>query len=622
MTGLVLVVDDVPANVKLLEAKLSSEYYDVITANDGFKAIEAAKEHKPDLILLDVMMPGMDGFETCRKLKEDHNVSHIPVVMVTALSEPSDRVQGLESGADDFITKPINDTALFARVRSLIRIKVLIDELRLRDQSGSQMGINGDDNTAFNPEVAGAHILVVDDDAVQSRRVVTHLSAQYHVDLSQDTESALEYARTRELDLVVVNMCMSEVDSLRLSTQIKALESARNVPIIMLVNEEEPQLMLKGLELGLNDYLMMPVDYNELTARSKTQIRRKKYQDALKANYQESVSMAITDGLTGLYNRHYLDTHLKNLVERSHLNNKPMSLIIMDMDHFKDVNDSYGHDVGDEVLKQLSGIIVRNTRSADLAARFGGEEFVILMPETDAEPALDAAERIRQQVEDYEFVVSHAIGILRKTTSIGVAHLSPNDTAETLMKRADTNLYEAKNTGRNLVIASQAGVTPIVAPPNTLSPHETHAAPVNVPVESAEGMELATEPQAAAPALTPQQPPATSTQEQAPQAPVQPQQPAPLPCAPAFELAPPAPLAAPTIPTLDSLYKTAPEPAPAPSVTTPSAPAFEHTENTQAAPDGNSNHIDPNNLQRPALELELVRPDDLKPKAKPSEEDF
>ncbi len=138
------VVDDVPANIKLLEAKLANEYYDV-TAKDGFEAIEQTKTKNPDLILLDVMMPGIDGFETCRRLKADPDVSHIPVVMVTALSEPSDRVAGLEAGADDFITKPINDTALFARVRSLVRIKVLIDELRLRDKSGSQLGMSASD---------------------------------------------------------------------------------------------------------------------------------------------------------------------------------------------------------------------------------------------------------------------------------------------------------------------------------------------------------------------------------------------------------------------------------------------------------------------------------------------
>ena len=149
MTAQILVVDDVPANVKLLEAKLASEYYDVISAKDGFEAIEKTKEHKPDLVLLDVMMPGMDGFEVCKKLKEDIEVSHIPIVMVTALSEKSDRLKGLDAGADDFITKPINDVALFARVKSLVRIKMLLDEVRLRDKTSIEMGIQPEVNNAF-----------------------------------------------------------------------------------------------------------------------------------------------------------------------------------------------------------------------------------------------------------------------------------------------------------------------------------------------------------------------------------------------------------------------------------------------------------------------------------------
>jgi two-component system, cell cycle response regulator len=130
MSARVLVVDDLLPNVKLLEAKLNSEYYDVLTARSGIEALEVVKNNPPDIILLDVMMPEMDGFETCRRLKADPTVSHIPVVMVTALSEVEDRVQGLKAGADDFLTKPINDLALFARIRSLVRLKIMTDELR------------------------------------------------------------------------------------------------------------------------------------------------------------------------------------------------------------------------------------------------------------------------------------------------------------------------------------------------------------------------------------------------------------------------------------------------------------------------------------------------------------
>jgi len=452
MTGLVLVVDDVPANVKLLEAKLSSEYYDVITAKDGYEAIEQTKARKPDLILLDVMMPGIDGFETCRQMKEDPEISHIPVVMVTALSEPSDRVQGLEAGADDFITKPINDTALFARVRSLVRIKVLIDELRLRDKSGSQLGMAASD-FALNFDVSGSSLMVIDDDVVQSRRMADKLTgAGYKIASFADHKQALEHARqTDDLDLIVISTQLADIDGLRLATQFKAIEQVRNVPIIMLVDEEEQHLMLKGLELGVNDYLLSPVDFNEMFARVKTQIRRKKYQEGLKSNYQESVSMAVTDGLTRLYNRHYLDTHLKNLVRQSGEQGRNLSVVIMDMDHFKQVNDTYGHDVGDEVLKALSGIITNTIRAADLAARYGGEEFVVLMPETDAMRAYEAAERLRKNVEMTPFVITHPESPIRKTVSIGYATMHAGDTPESLLKRADVALYEAKNGGRNKV---------------------------------------------------------------------------------------------------------------------------------------------------------------------------
>ena len=446
-------VDDVPANVKLLEAKLTNEYYDVITAKDGFEAIEQTKAKKPDLILLDVMMPGIDGFETCRRLKQDPDVSHIPVVMVTALSEPSDRVAGLEAGADDFITKPINDTALFARVRSLVRIKVLIDELRLRDKSGSQLGMSASD-FSLNLDVSGSTIMLVDDDVVQVRRISEKLAAGgYQFHHFAEHQKALEFSRGENLlDLILISTQLADIDGLRLATQFKAIEQVRHVPIIMLVDEDEQHLMLKGLELGVNDYLLTPVDFNEMFARVKTQIRRKKYQETLKSNYQESVSMAVTDGLTKLYNRHYLDTHLKNLVRQAAEQNRALSLVIMDMDHFKSVNDTYGHSSGDEVLKLLAEIIVKTIRSADLAARYGGEEFVVLMPETDAIRCYEAAERLRKGVENTPFVIPHPESPIRKTISIGCATMLPNDTPESLLKRADVALYEAKNSGRNKVL--------------------------------------------------------------------------------------------------------------------------------------------------------------------------
>lgn len=456
MPAEILVVDDVPANVKLLEVKLANEYYDVITAKDGFEALEKAKKHKPDIILLDVMMPGMDGFETCKKLKEDVEVSHIPVVMVTALSEVSDRIRGLEAGADDFITKPINDIALFARVKSLVRIKVLLDELRLRDKTGFDMGVIDEGKNTFTQNVSGSKLMIIDDDAVQLKNITEKLSREYIVEGVGKPEEAMAVASKSAFDLIMVSTQLSDMDGLRLASQLKGQEETRNVPILMLVDEDDTRSMLKGLELGVNDYIIMPVDYNEMSARIKTQIRRKKYQDALKSNYQQTISLAITDALTGLYNRHYLNAHLDNTVRQSIHNNKPLSLMIMDMDHFKQVNDTYGHDVGDQVLKQLADIIIKTVRSADLAARFGGEEFVVLMPETDKKQGWDAAERLRKIIENYEFRFSGSPGTLKKTVSIGVAFLDElGDSGQALVKRADEALYRAKNGGRNRVVASE-----------------------------------------------------------------------------------------------------------------------------------------------------------------------
>lgn len=455
MTALVLVVDDVPANVKLLEAKLSNEYYDVISARDGFEAIKLAKEHKPDLILLDVMMPEMDGFETCRKMKADETISHIPVVMVTALSETADRLRGLDAGADDFVTKPINDIALFARVKSLVRVKVLLDELRLRDQTGRQMGVTESVNT-FTADVSGARVLVVDDDVVQHKKITEALSKFYTVTTITDPAQVDAMKSGGLYDLIIVSTQLEDMDGLRLASHFKSGEETRHIPVLILVDEEDQRTMLKGLEMGINDYLRIPVDINEMQARVKTQIRRRKYQEALRANYQQSVSMAITDGLTGLYNRHYLNVHLENTVRQCMASSKSLSLMIMDMDHFKQVNDSHGHDTGDAVLKQLSDIIVRTTRSSDLAARFGGEEFVVLMPETDQQAAQEAAERMRKAVESATFKIPGSDATLQKTISIGVAYLNfMGDNATDLLKRADQALYRAKNGGRNQVQVSE-----------------------------------------------------------------------------------------------------------------------------------------------------------------------
>ncbi|WP_454017655.1 PleD family two-component system response regulator [Azospirillum sp. Marseille-Q6669] len=455
MSARVLVVDDVLPNVKLLAAKLTREYFNVITASNGPEALEMVRRESPDIVLLDVMMPGMDGFEVCEKIRSDPTTMHIPVVMVTALSDGADRVRGLEAGADDFLTKPVNDVALFARVRSLVRLKMMMDEWRLRETTSGQLGVLEPTGTLNSESFESARVLVLEDSRLDLDKVTETLRRDHaHVMAADTCAAALERAQGDDLDLVVISLTLMNEDGLRLCSQLRSHERTRQLPILLMVEEGDLTRAAKGLELGANDYISKPIDRNELLARARTQIRRKRYQERLRANYEQSLSMALTDSLTGVFNRRYINAHLPRLLERAIDNHKPVAILLFDIDHFKVVNDSYGHTVGDEVLKEVSNRASRNLRTFDLVARLGGEEFVVVLPDTDAEAALTVAERLRGRIADTLFKVSADVGEIPVTVSIGVTVGGRlGDTAEGLIRRADEALYEAKRAGRNCTIA-------------------------------------------------------------------------------------------------------------------------------------------------------------------------
>ncbi|WP_029007018.1 PleD family two-component system response regulator [Azospirillum halopraeferens] len=455
MSARVLVVDDVLPNVKLLAAKLTREYFDVISAYNGPEALELVKRESPDIVLLDVMMPGMDGFEVCERIRSDPATMHIPVVMVTALSDVADRVRGLEAGADDFLTKPVNDIALFARVRSLVRLKMMMDEWRLRETTSGQFGVLAPTGTLQSEPSEKARVLVLEDSALDLDKIVEALHRDSDHAVAADTcARALERALNDDFDLVIISLTLLNEDGLRLCSQLRSHERTRQVPILLAVDEGDLNRVAKGLELGANDYVIKPIDRNELLARVRTQIRRKRYQDRLRANFEQSLSMALTDSLTGVFNRRYVNAHLPRLLERAIDNHKPVSVLMFDIDHFKAVNDTFGHDVGDGVLKEVADRSSRNLRTFDLVARLGGEEFLVILPDTDGEAALAVAERLRGRIGDAPFAISAPPGAIGVTVSIGVAVGGRlGDTAEGLIKRADEALYEAKHRGRNCVVA-------------------------------------------------------------------------------------------------------------------------------------------------------------------------
>jgi two-component system cell cycle response regulator len=467
MSARVLVVDDVMPNVKLLAAKLTREYFDVLTAYNGQQALEIVKKESPDIVLLDVMMPGMDGFEVCQRIRSDPQTMHIPVVMVTALSDIADRVRGLEAGADDFLTKPVNDIALFARVRSLVRLKMMMDEWRLRESTSGHFGMLNNPVTMLAESAEQARVLVLEDSALDLEKISETLKRDSdELFLASAGAVALEKALNEDFELVIVSLTLLNEDGLRLCSQLRSHERTRQVPILLMVDEGDMNRVAKGLELGANDYVIKPIDRNELLARVRTQIRRKRYQDRLRSNYEQSLSLALTDSLTGVFNRRYVNAHLPRLLDRAADSNKPVSVLMFDIDHFKRVNDTYGHDIGDEVLREVAVRASRNLRNFDLVARLGGEEFVVIMPDTDGESAMMVADRLRTRIGDTPFVISAPVGQITVTVSVGVAIGGRiGDTVDHLLKRADEALYEAKRTGRNRVIADKRdfGRTTILA---------------------------------------------------------------------------------------------------------------------------------------------------------------
>jgi two-component system cell cycle response regulator len=267
-----------------------------------------------------------------------------------------------------------------------------------------------------------------------------------------DAENIAEKAREKNFDLIIVSLTMRTIDGLRVCSRLRSFEETRHVPILVMVDDGNTRLLVRAMEMGVNDYVVRPVDRMEFLARVKTQLKRKRYADKLWENFHMSMQLATTDAVTGLYNRHYLTSHMETQISASKQKEKPLAVMMMDIDFFKKVNDQHGHAVGDRVLKEFADRIAKNIRGVDLAARYGGEEFVVMMPDTAMDWASIIAERLRQEVCENAFDVDAEAGPLFISVSIGVAVSNGEYTAVQLINEADKALYQAKETGRNKVV--------------------------------------------------------------------------------------------------------------------------------------------------------------------------
>lgn len=450
----VLIVDDDLANLKLLKAYFKTGNYDIITAENGLDALSHANQNSPDVILLDVMMPGMDGFEVTRRLKQNKDTANIPIVLVTALSSNDNKSRGLDAGADEFLTKPVNQAELVARTNSMIRLKRFQEQLCGRQQSQPQIDASVDKQVSEHERVST--ILIVEDNDKDILLLRKQLENEpYIVKQVTNGESAIREALNNSIDLILLDIMLPGMDGFEVCRRLKGDDQLNNIQIVMLTSLRALEYRIQGSEMGTDDFLVKPIEPRELRARILALLKKKRYIDKLNHRYEKVLNRAISDGLTGLYNHGYFKSFIELEVKRSLRHKHPISLLLLDLDDFKQINDRLGHLSGDRILFQVAKIIEKNVRDIDFTARYGGEEFAVLLPYAGIEVARDVAERIRLAIMR-EIAVHGMKGAPQSiSASIGGA-VCPDDgkDVETLIRRADEMMYIAKQCGKNQVCVS------------------------------------------------------------------------------------------------------------------------------------------------------------------------
>ena len=452
----ILIVDDDPANVKLLKAKLSLNAFMTIEAFSGKECLNKAQKEHPDLILLDIMMPGIDGFEITRILKRDKTTRDIPIIHVTALDRSINRIRSLEAGADEFLNKPINTEELLTRIRSLLRLKKYCEQLKTRKESKRRFLSPEKQNFAFQNMDLKAAILVVDtnekDVAFYEKNLCAYCSSLF---ITGSGKEALNIVESKPIDIVILDISLLDMDGYEVCRRLKKTDRTRNIQVMTITSKTDIKSKIRAIELGTDDYLIKPVGSLELKARIKSFIRKKVYLDILVAKYESAFHSAITDQLTNLYNhaffKHYLELELTRALRQKH----PLTLLIIDIDDFKQINDYYGHQEGDRILRKMGHIFRSSVREIDVCARYGGDEFAVVLPYADRVIGGMIAERLWKKIALIKNKQEKRAENEYIKVSIGIS-VCPQDALDVqgLIQKADMAMYQSKKNGKNRIIYS------------------------------------------------------------------------------------------------------------------------------------------------------------------------
>lgn len=454
MSERILIADDLATNRIVLKVKLTVACYDVIQVDRCENVAAIARDTKPDLIVLGRGHTN-SCLEICRQLKRDTTLNLIPIIVISDQDDQATRLDAIMAGADDVFSKPLNEATLMAMVRNLIRARGTDDEVM------RQRELSRDFGCAEAPALfeRRARIALVAPDAETGVLWRMHLATEtrHHIDIMSQSRALEDMNAVGTVpDAFVIASSLSEPsDGLRLVSELRSRQTTRHSVIVVQDGGEAPSPSSMALDLGANAVLRPGFDARELSLRLDRLLARKFEGDDLRKSFDTRLAMAVQDPLTGLHNRRFAQSYLARLEREARENRQPYAIMVLDLDRFKSINDRYGHLVGDDVLVEVSARLKRNLREMDLISRFGGEEFLIALPGTNASQAQMMAERLRRAVCADVVATNEVPNGIPVTLSIGVAVASEaknwSATPQDLLHIADQALYRAKSDGRNKV---------------------------------------------------------------------------------------------------------------------------------------------------------------------------
>lgn len=456
----VLIIDDVATNRIVLRVRLSAAAYDVFQAASAAEGLEVAARETPDIVVVAAELEGASSAGLITKLTALPNQNPVSIIALSETESPAQRLALMKAGAFDVMVKPLCDTLLQARLRSVSRRRHEREDLTLTSDKADALGFDETPSPfaprgrvrAFNPGTEAQRTLL--------QTLVSSSTHDFDFLAPGTKDDTTLGACAPDVMLVLIENEADQVGFSQLA-ELRLADPTRHARLIGVLCDSSASLASKALDLGVDDVVRHNASPEELELRINTQLQGKRAEDSLRRRVQNSVEAAVTDPLTGLYNRRYALSALERLRDTLLHNGGNFAVMVADLDHFKTVNDTYGHNAGDIALKQVAEQFQKALDPGDIVSRFGGEEFLILLPGANDETAREAADRLRVMIRDMDIFVLGRSAPIGVTISIGVtvAHGTgngPQPSAQTLLSEADQALYTSKSIGRNTVSFKQS----------------------------------------------------------------------------------------------------------------------------------------------------------------------